>query len=67
MDSDTYYRDHWVEIDSDRLDAYEAMFPSGIRAWHRFLEEWVELEMGQRVLDFWVVVRGGWPWSWYGV
>ena len=23
---DTYYRDHWVEIDSERLDAYDQMF-----------------------------------------
>lgn len=50
MDSDTYYRDHWVEIDSDRLDAYEAMF-----AWHPRMAPLLknaELEMGQRVLDF---------------
>ena len=26
MDPDSYYRDHWVEIEPERLDAYEAMF-----------------------------------------
>jgi ubiquinone/menaquinone biosynthesis C-methylase UbiE len=26
MDPDSYYRDHWVEIEPERLEAYEAMF-----------------------------------------
>ena len=26
VNSDTYYRDHWVEIEPERLEAYEQMF-----------------------------------------
>ena len=26
MRSETYYRDHWVEIDDERLSTYDSMF-----------------------------------------
>ena len=26
MNAETYYRDHWLEVDPERLEAYEAMF-----------------------------------------
>ena len=26
MDRDSYYKDHWIEIEEDRLDRYEQMF-----------------------------------------
>lgn len=50
MNPDTYYRDHWAEIDEDRLDNYEAMFE-----WHPRMEPLLrgaELTAGQRVLDY---------------
>jgi len=50
MNPDTYYRDHWAEIDEERLNNYEAMFE-----WHPRMEpllEGAELAAGQRVLDY---------------
>lgn len=26
MNPETYYRDHWLEVDPERLDDYEEMF-----------------------------------------
>jgi ubiquinone/menaquinone biosynthesis C-methylase UbiE len=50
MDTNTYYRDHWVHIDEDRLERYEAMF-----GWHRAMApllDGADLTEGLRVLDF---------------
>lgn len=46
----TYYRDHWLEIEPDRLDAYEAMFQ-----WRPQMEPLIapaELAAGQSVVDY---------------
>jgi ubiquinone/menaquinone biosynthesis C-methylase UbiE len=46
----TYYRDHWIEVESDRIDAYEQMF-----AWRPQMAPLLEpaaLEAGQTVLDY---------------
>jgi ubiquinone/menaquinone biosynthesis C-methylase UbiE len=50
MNSDTYYRDHWLEIDPERLDAYEEMFRW--RPKMAPLLDPAELAAGQRVVDF---------------
>lgn len=50
MNLSTYYRDHWVEIDEERLNNYEAMF-----AWHPRMAPLLDpaqIEAGQSVLDF---------------
>jgi ubiquinone/menaquinone biosynthesis C-methylase UbiE len=47
---DTYYRDHWVEIEPERLDRYEQMF-----RWTEALEPLLEpaaIRPGERVADF---------------
>lgn len=47
----TYYHDHWVEIDSERLQRYDKMFrvpPQRVEA----LLKPLSLEEGHRVLDF---------------
>ena len=36
MGLESYYKDHWVEIEEDRLDRYEQMFQWG-PAFERFL------------------------------
>jgi len=48
--SETYYRDHWVEIDAERLAAYDQMF-----RWRPEMEPLIAaagIESGQSVLDF---------------
>ncbi len=50
MDSDTYYRDHWVEIEPERLEAYEQLF-----AWRPQsapLLEPAALAPGQVIVDY---------------
>ena len=50
MDAETYYRDHWVEIEPERLDAYEQMFEW--RPQNAPLLEPAELAPGQIVVDY---------------
>ena len=50
MDEATYYRDHWIEIEPDRLDAYEQMF-----RWRPEMEPLIvpaALAAGQMVMDY---------------
>jgi ubiquinone/menaquinone biosynthesis C-methylase UbiE len=50
MNRDSYYRDHWVEIDEHRLENYEAMFE-----WHPRMAPLLEsanLEAGLNVVDY---------------
>ena len=50
MPTDTYYRDHWIDIDEERLDTYEGMFE-----WHPRMAPLLvpaELQAGLRVLDY---------------
>ena len=47
---DTYYRDHWIEVEPERLEAYEQMFE-----WHPRMApllEPAELAPGQSVVDY---------------
>lgn len=49
MDIDTFFTDHWREIEDTRIERYEAMF-----VWHdaqRALLEGAAIEPGMRVLD----------------
>jgi len=50
MNEDTYYRDHWVEIEPDRLEAYEQMFEW--RPQSAPLLEPAQLAPGQTVVDY---------------
>lgn len=50
MVRDTYYRDHWVQIEPERLDRYEQMFRWS-PAYARLLEP-AQIEHGQVVADF---------------
>jgi ubiquinone/menaquinone biosynthesis C-methylase UbiE len=50
MDDATYYKDHWVEIEPERLDAYEQMFEW--RPQNAPLLEPAELAPGQVVVDY---------------
>jgi ubiquinone/menaquinone biosynthesis C-methylase UbiE len=50
LNETTYYRDHWLEVETDRLDAYEEMFQ-----WRPQMEPLIapaELEPGQSVVDY---------------
>lgn len=50
MNRDSYYRDHWVEIDRERLENYEAMFE-----WHPRMAPLLEnadLQAGQHIVDY---------------
>ena len=67
MDKDTYYRDHWVEVEQDRIDAYQQMFqwrpemdpllaPASIREGHVVVDYGcgpggLSLELARRVGD----------------
>lgn len=47
---ETYYRDHWLEVEPERLEAYEKMFE-----WHPRMApllEAADLGPGQRVVDY---------------
>lgn len=49
-DSDTYYRDHWLDVDGERVDAYEEMF-----RWRPEMEPLLapaKITEGQRVVDY---------------
>jgi ubiquinone/menaquinone biosynthesis C-methylase UbiE len=50
MSNDTFYKDHWVEIEADRLDRYEAQFVWGPRG-DRLLEP-AAIAAGQTVADY---------------
>jgi SAM-dependent methyltransferase len=50
MNSDTYYRDHWVEIEPERLEAYEQLFEW--RPQNAPLLEPAQLASGQVVVDY---------------
>lgn len=50
MDEATYYKDHWIEIEPERLDAYEQMFEW--RPQNAPLLEPAELAPGQVVVDY---------------
>ncbi len=50
MSLDSYYKDHWVEIEPDRLDRYEDQFVWGPGR-DRLLEP-AELRVGQSVADY---------------
>jgi ubiquinone/menaquinone biosynthesis C-methylase UbiE len=50
MSRDTYYRDHWVEIEPERLDRYEQMF-QWTKAYQGLLEP-ARIEPGHVVADF---------------
>ena len=50
MNEETYYRDHWLEVDAERLESYEQMF-----AWRPQMAPLLEpagLAAGQTVLDY---------------
>lgn len=49
MALDSYYKDHWVEIEDDRLDRYEKMFQWS-PAFERLLEP-ADVQIGQTVGD----------------
>jgi ubiquinone/menaquinone biosynthesis C-methylase UbiE len=50
MSLDSYYKDHWVEIEPDRLERYEDQFVWGPGR-NRLLEP-AEIEAGQSVADY---------------
>ena len=50
MSQDTYYKDHWVEIEADRLDRYEEQFVWGPRG-NRLIEP-AAIAAGQAVADY---------------
>ena len=50
MNETTYYRDHWVEVEPERLDAYTEMFK-----WRPEMEPLLaaaDLQPGQTVVDY---------------
>jgi SAM-dependent methyltransferase len=50
MNQETYYKDHWIEIEPDRIEAYEQMFEW--RPQNAPLLEPARLEPGQVVVDY---------------
>ncbi|MCB1744697.1 MAG: methyltransferase domain-containing protein [Gammaproteobacteria bacterium] len=50
MSLQSYYKDHWVEIEPERLDRYEQQFV--LRDVHRWLLEPADIRPGQTVADF---------------
>ena len=50
MSLETYYKDHWVTIEPDRLDRYEAMF-KWVPGLNPILDP-AEITAGQTVADF---------------
>lgn len=50
MDEATYYRDHWLDVEPERVEAYEAMFRW--RPEMAPLLEPAEIGPGQRVVDY---------------
>ena len=49
MQADSFYADHWIEIEDDRVARYEQMFVW--REGHKTLLEPAGIEEGQAVLD----------------
>ena len=50
MDIDTYFTDHWIDIEEDRIDRYERMFQ-----WRESQRQQLApalIEPGHRILDF---------------
>ncbi|MBT4688942.1 MAG: hypothetical protein HOB72_12700, partial [Rhodospirillaceae bacterium] len=50
MPQETYYKDHWVEIEPERLDRYEVQFIWGPRG-NKLLEP-ADIAAGQAVADY---------------
>lgn len=50
MALDTYYKDHWLKIEPERLERYEQMFQWGQS--YEGLLELARIEQGQTVADF---------------
>ena len=50
MPQETYYKDHWVEIEPDRLDRYEAQFAWGARG-NRLIDG-ADIRVGHVVADY---------------
>ena len=50
MKAETYYRDHWLDVDPERIDAYEAMFRW--RPEMAPLLDPAEIAEGQTVIDY---------------
>ena len=48
--NDSYYKDHWLDIEPDRLDRYEAMFKWSLTA-ERVLAP-ADVGPGQTIADF---------------
>ena len=49
MSEDTYYKDHWVDIEAERLERYEAQFVWGPRG-NKLIEP-AAISTGQVVAD----------------
>ncbi len=50
MDESTYYRDHWIDVDPERVEAYEGMF-----RWRPEMTPLLapaEIAEGHRVVDY---------------
>ena len=50
MPQETYYKDHWVEIEPDRLDRYEAQYAWGARG-NRLIDG-ADIRVGHVVADY---------------
>ena len=50
MSEETFYKDHWVEIEADRLDRYEAQFEWSARG-NRLIDP-ADIQAGQQVADY---------------
>ena len=50
MLQETYYKDHWVEIEPDRLDRYEAQYAWGARG-NRLIDG-ADIRVGHMVADY---------------
>ena len=50
MDDNTYYRDHWAEVDEERLANYQQLFQ-----WHPAMEVLIsgaDIRPGQIIVDY---------------
>jgi arsenite methyltransferase len=50
VNKDSYYQDHWLEIEANRLDRYELMFEW--RPEHAAMLDPADIQPGHRVVDF---------------